>query len=48
MPKCPICQKELKEKTEDGWLCECGELIPHQFSDTTPSCGCGCNPQHHH
>jgi hypothetical protein len=42
MVKCPICQAELKNKTDEGWLCECGELIPLNYSDEArPQCGCG-------
>ena len=28
IPLCPVCGKELKECTEEGYHCECGEDIP--------------------
>ncbi len=28
MPVCPICDEQLQTKMLDGWLCQCGEMIP--------------------
>jgi hypothetical protein len=28
MLACPFCDKELRTKTSDGWVCGCGESIP--------------------
>lgn len=28
MLACPICDEKLQMQTPDGWLCQCGEMIP--------------------
>jgi len=28
MVACPFCDKELRIKTSEGWVCACGENIP--------------------
>ncbi len=28
MLACPFCDEELHTKTSDGWVCQCGEMIP--------------------
>lgn len=25
---CPICEKPLETRSDQGWACACGELIP--------------------
>ncbi|UCG70730.1 MAG: hypothetical protein JSV09_06930 [Thermoplasmata archaeon] len=33
MPKCPICNEELKEQDHENWICcECNETIPKEFA----------------
>lgn len=28
VPLCPVCGRELHERTDDGYPCSCGEVIP--------------------
>ncbi|HHN65212.1 MAG TPA: hypothetical protein ENK09_07625 [Nitrospirae bacterium] len=39
MLKCPFCDNELNERTDKGWICSCGELIPFGLeTDTSDNC----------
>lgn len=39
MPKCPFCDKELLKRTDRGWPCECGEMVPFGFEiDSEENC----------
>ncbi|GAB4482227.1 MAG: hypothetical protein OHK006_00080 [Thermodesulfovibrionales bacterium] len=39
MLKCPVCEDSLSVRSEDGWQCACGEMIPFGLEiDSEESC----------
>jgi len=39
MLACPFCENALESRSEIGWQCNCGELIPFGLEiDTEESC----------